>query len=630
MDRSAAAGARSSTPLAAGGGSLITRDDTLDALADTVRLELDVPVALVSLVLPRVDRQGFPGMAGSLPEPYGSSRETPLTHSFCRYVVHDRRPLVIEDARADARLRDNPAIDALGVVAYAGFPVSTADGTVVGSLCAIDAEPREWSERELDRLRDLAGEASRHLQEQAPAVLSETAASPLPSPIDSLSDVGQRSRLLLLLSEELADTLDVIDVSAVVGAAAREHLDCLDAALWLRQTEVPRSLTGLEEGLSLDPMTLCLVPSAHDGADDMADKRAPSLPMEEDSPVGAAAVRSEAIHFSTSHESLDAFPSAAMQAREGAETSGRRTYLPLISHGRLLGTLALLWRETGPLSDEQRLTVGALASYTAQAVERASLRQNRVDALITLQRAFMPTLPETDEVELAARYLPASHQDQIGGDWYDVRVPAPGRIELMVGDVMGHDIDAAAQMGQFRTMLRVLAATTDDGPATQVERLDRAAADLAVTGMATLVHGHLLRQHGRAGAPWEFVWTNAGHLPPVVLDADGAVTVLHRPPNDVFIGVMPDRPRHENRVSLTPGSTLLLFTDGLVERREEDLQRGFARLHEALTGRHGLALEPLLDGLLIDLLEQRREDDVAVLAVRLPEDAASSTSSAQA
>lgn len=615
MDRVSEAGAMPSTHVARGGHSLTTRDDVLDALADTVRAEFDVPVALVSLVLPRLDRQEFPGLSGSLPEPYGSSRETPLTHSFCRYVVHDRRPLVIQDARHDARLRDNPAIDALGVVAYAGFPVSAADGTIVGSLCAIDEEPREWSEQELDRLRELADDASRHMQQMAPAVLPAADASPIPSPIDSLTDVGQRSRLLLRLSEELAETLDVVDVAGVVDAASIAHLGCLTAAVWLRETELPRALADVPEGLSHDPMTLCLVPAA----DTHPDGALPRLPLDETSPVGAAAARSETVHFSSLLDRDVAFPGTRDAAHHDMAAAGeRRAYLPLISHGRLLGTLALRWPEEGPLSDEQRLTVGALASYTAQAVERASLRQNRIDALLTLQRAFMPTLPETDEVGLAARYLPASDQDQIGGDWYDARVPSPGRIELMIGDVMGHDIDAAASMGQFRTMLRVLAATTDDGPARQVERLDSAIADLAVEGMATLVHGHLLRQADDGGAGWEFVWTNAGHPPPIVLRADGGVEILGRRPTDVFIGVMPGRPRHEYRVRLDPGSTLLLYTDGLAERRGEDIASGLGRVQAVLRGRHRLPLESLLDGLLAALLTERREDDVAVLAVRLP------------
>ncbi len=124
----------------------------LDHLAELVQLTMGVPVALVSTVLE--DEQVFSGAAG-LEEPWRTLRRTPLSHSFCQYVVTDERPLVVTDARADERLRDNEAIEDLGVTAYCGVPITDEDGSVLGSLCAIDDQARAWTEADVARLEHL-------------------------------------------------------------------------------------------------------------------------------------------------------------------------------------------------------------------------------------------------------------------------------------------------------------------------------------------------------------------------------------------------------------------------------------------------------------------------------------------
>lgn len=132
-----------------------------DHYARLIRRLLRVPVALVTLV--EADRQVFCGMVG-VPEPLSSSRQTPLSHSFCKYVVADEKPLVISDARRDSRLADNLAIPELNVIAYAGWPLLDTDGRTVGSLCAIDSKPREWTAEDLDLLEEVAQACSAELQ----------------------------------------------------------------------------------------------------------------------------------------------------------------------------------------------------------------------------------------------------------------------------------------------------------------------------------------------------------------------------------------------------------------------------------------------------------------------------------
>jgi hypothetical protein len=130
-----------------------TVDESFDRLTNAVARVLQAPVALVSLV--DADRQVFAGCVG-LPEPWASDRQTALSHSFCQHAVTSRERLVVSDARNDPRVKDNLAIEDLGVVAYAGYPLIDRAGNALGSLCVIDHEPRTWKADELDLLSDLA------------------------------------------------------------------------------------------------------------------------------------------------------------------------------------------------------------------------------------------------------------------------------------------------------------------------------------------------------------------------------------------------------------------------------------------------------------------------------------------
>ncbi len=136
---------------------------SFDHYARLVRRALNVPVGLVSIV--EAYRQVFPGALG-LPDPWQDERETPLSHSFCKYVVAEEKPLIIEDARTVDRLVDNLAIPVLGVIAYAGWPITNSHGQVIGSLCAIDGVPRTWSADELENLSDLASACSAEIAQR--------------------------------------------------------------------------------------------------------------------------------------------------------------------------------------------------------------------------------------------------------------------------------------------------------------------------------------------------------------------------------------------------------------------------------------------------------------------------------
>jgi len=138
------------------------QDPGLQTLADLCAKVLNVPVALISLVA--ADRQFFAASCG-LPEPWGSERQTRLSHSFCQHVVVSRQPFVVSDARRHPLVRENLAIHDLGVVAYAGIPLLTADGEVLGSFCAIDNEARTWTKSDLDVLSHFAASAIAHIED---------------------------------------------------------------------------------------------------------------------------------------------------------------------------------------------------------------------------------------------------------------------------------------------------------------------------------------------------------------------------------------------------------------------------------------------------------------------------------
>jgi PAS domain S-box-containing protein len=136
-------------------------EEPFDRLTRLARRVLKTPVVLLSLV--DKDRQFFKSSVG-LPDPWASSRQTPLSHSFCRHVVDSQQPLIVHDARLHPLVKDNPAVQDLQVIAYAGFPLTTSDGHTLGAFCSIDSQPREWSPVELDILRDIAAAAMTEIE----------------------------------------------------------------------------------------------------------------------------------------------------------------------------------------------------------------------------------------------------------------------------------------------------------------------------------------------------------------------------------------------------------------------------------------------------------------------------------
>ncbi|MER5362728.1 SpoIIE family protein phosphatase [Streptomyces sp. NPDC002785] len=247
----------------------------------------------------------------------------------------------------------------------------------------------------------------------------------------------------------------------------------------------------------------------------------------------------------------------------------------------------------------------------AEAAERlrASERRHRETA-VTLQRSLLPQeLEQPDDLRIAATYQPGGTDAAVGGDWYDVITLGAGRTALVIGDVMGRGVRAAAVMGQLRTAVRAYA-RLDLPPHEVLQLLDGLAAEIDASQIATCAYAVHDPNEGR------LVYASAGHLPILVCDEDGTV---HRAEDPTGPPLGTGGWIHTSgTIALPPGSTAVLYTDGLVERRSEDIDEGVASLERALSGAKG-SPQVVCDRLIRSLgVTAEHDDDVALLVVQHP------------
>lgn len=291
--------------------------------------------------------------------------------------------------------------------------------------------------------------------------------------------------------------------------------------------------------------------------------------------------------------------------------------VPLVARTRVLGVLSLGITDGSRRYTEDDLSLAAdIGRRAGLAVDNAQLFAREHEVAVALQRSMLPQVPSIPGLEISAHYFAGSERADVGGDWYDV-LPLPDRsVGIAIGDVMGHDLIAAAAMGQLRSVLRSYA-WEGHRPAEVLERLDRLVQGLGMAQLATCVYGRLLPVEGGA----LLRYANAGHLPPVVQHRDGRVEVLDGG-KSVLIGAPGDATNRPDGSALLPyGSTVVLYTDGLVEDRQTDIDAGVARLCDLIATQDPAAgVDELCDRLLAELLTGPRTDDAAVIAVRVTDD----------
>jgi serine phosphatase RsbU (regulator of sigma subunit) len=290
---------------------------------------------------------------------------------------------------------------------------------------------------------------------------------------------------------------------------------------------------------------------------------------------------------------------------------------PLIARGEVFGALTLVnGPERGPHTEAELRTAEIASRRAALALDNARLATANQQVAERLQMSLLSPPVQPDHLQLSVRYRPATQGVSIGGDWYDAFLQPDGDTVLVIGDVMGHDIEAAAAMGQVKTLVRGIAFDRLEEPAGVLRRVDHTLVGLAVPTLATALVCRVEQNRAdRAAGLRRLRWASAGHPEPMLLTADGTVvdlSVAVGPP----LGIGWLGPRVDGMADLPEDSTLLLFTDGLFERRGVPLDEGRAQVREILRRSVDLPLEALCDRLLAEMLGEGVEDDVAVLAVR--------------
>jgi serine phosphatase RsbU (regulator of sigma subunit) len=282
--------------------------------------------------------------------------------------------------------------------------------------------------------------------------------------------------------------------------------------------------------------------------------------------------------------------------------------VPLIVRGRVNGVLTWASTDEGRRYDEDDLRFAEhLARRAATAIDNSELHSQTLRAAEELQRAVLPeVVAGGDGWEIACDYHP-SGRAEVGGDFYDAFPLDDDRYVLFMGDVMGRGVAAAAAMAQMRSAVRAFT-SVDPAPAVVVAKVDQMLVRFGSDQLVTLVYVLADQSSG------SLLVVNAGHPPPMLLRAGGRSEYLpyaDGPP----LGVTPAR-RRELRVPFSVGDTLLTYTDGLVERRDEDIQAGLARLEDALPHFSGTSLADGLGRVVTSVRDTTYDDDTAVLAFR--------------
>ena len=569
--------------------------EPLDHLARLAAILLQAPLAFVTVV--DDERSYWVSRIGVGPD----QRQNTVVESFCQYVIDDAAPLIVGDTAADPRTRGNPSVQGMGVRAWAGFPVLDTEGHALGSFCVVDTVPRHWDDVQVETLRVLADAASAHIM----LLTRVMAERQLRADAERLRASEEGFARMATVALELGSVESLDDLSRVIIDHGLPALGADGGAIVVRDdtTGVVRLVVG--HGLGAH------VQSTYG-----------ELSLDSPLPAVHTARTGERVLLPTREAGL-AFTADMATVYEDTRRHGW-AFCPMWVGNRLLGSVAASWR------DEHDFTVAetglleaftALCAQTLDRLQRFQQQQQSTSALRqmsgALQRSLL-TQPSTPAgLDVAVRYEPAAHEAQVGGDWHDAFVTTSGLLTLAIGDVSGHDQMAAAAMGQVRNLLRGLAFDSADSPAVLLSRLDAALRGLQLDTLATAVLAQVEQSPAdRTRGVRRLRWSSAGHLPPMLRTPDGQVRVLTTPP-DVLLGVDAGTERSERVAELVDGATLLLYTDGLVERRDTVLDDGIDDLRRVFAAVGGGCPEEVCDGIIAAVRDDDHEDDVALLVLRV-------------
>ena len=497
-----------------------------------------------------------------------------------------------------------------GIQSSAAVPLR-ARGVLLGSFSLGFAEPHTWTEEEQDLLVAFAALTAQALDRISARDAERDAALQALAAAQAERVSAQRQATLVAIAQALADADTQEALLDVLGAKGVALLGANGCGLCLREADGAHVTTFITDSYAEVRHAVQRVPA--------------DFPL----PAIRSAATGQAIYLPDREQTEAAFPgSAAVYAGAGVQASAA---VPLHGRTQLWGCLSVGFARARTWTEQERELLRAFAALTAQALDRLAAHDAEQAALAetasiaeTLQRSMLTAPPEPDHLQIAVRYTAAAKAAEVGGDWYDAFITSDGLTSLVIGDVTGHDMGAAAVMGQLRNLLRGIAFTLGEPPAKALAALDRAAAGLGIDTVATAVVAQIeVDAAHRAAGTRLLRWSNAGHLPPLLLTAEGTASYLQPDEADLVLGWDPATERSDHEVVLAPGSTVLLYTDGLVERRGVGVDVGLAWLAQAaaeLVIAPGSTLDDLCDGLLAQV-GGHLDDDVALLALRAhPED----------
>ncbi|HEU4912090.1 MAG TPA: SpoIIE family protein phosphatase [Actinomycetes bacterium] len=397
-----------------------------------------------------------------------------------------------------------------------------------------------------------------------------------------------RLQLVERVVADLAAVAWVEEVTRIVSDAGQDAFGAQASGVWLLDPESGR-LVGSATSIGSQP------------------GRPPDIPLS--APVATDPdLRLGQVVVAAAADAETAYPHVSAALGPGAR--GTLVLVPLSVNDRTTGVLAMRFGDERALDEPERVLLQTLGRQTGQALERAQLTEQQRNVATTLQRSLLPAeLPDDPRVTIATMYRPAFASLEVGGDWYDAFRLDKDRMALVVGDVVGRGLHAAAAMGQLRSAIRALAAV-GSGPAFVLQRLDAFVDGFQTAQMATLAYAEMDLRDGAVR------YACAGHPPPVVLDKDGHGVLLWQGRSTPLGAQFGNGHRPEAHAVLPPGSRMLLYTDGLVERRNQPLDESFDRLVTELTAWADSPLEALTEGIVdVMLQDEDSRDDVCLLAV---------------
>ncbi|HEY9439845.1 MAG TPA: GAF domain-containing SpoIIE family protein phosphatase, partial [Streptomyces sp.] len=326
-----------------------------------------------------------------------------------------------------------------------------------------------------------------------------------------------------------------------------------------------------------------------------------ATPLASGIPATHVLTTGETLFFARSEELLTAYPPAVEQ-----DGMASWAFLPLRASGRSIGSLILAYDQPQAFPPTERAVLTSLAELIGQAVERARLYDTQHAVSRRLQAALLPrALPDLPGWTVVARYRPAGPRTDVGGDFYDLLRLDDIAAAAVIGDVQGHNIDAAALMGQVRTAIHAHA-TSGVPPAEVLRRTNRLLIELDRDLLTSVLYARLDLAGHRADL------ANAGHTWPLLRHPHGGIEIL-RPPAGLLLGVDREAEYPPMDISLQPGCTLLLYTDGLIEKPGVDPDDAVAALCELLGHTDPGSLEDMADTLLRHAPDPT--DDISLLLI---------------